>query len=414
MPFQPETITKQHVLKAVQTIDSGDIGIRPSTKFDVIINGKAYPPKDIMRLAHEEATGEYLWQPRGGEPTNKYLTALGFEIREKDKSNFNRDSSFYSFMEQLDKVLITRRGSPRFTIMKETYGKSRNREWFWLKDEYGIIGDTIAHYEVEYDQKIISVCIHFEDSKNNKEFRNKIGEKLSYEIEWFKWFNAWSVKYSEQIKFDVEVKKTIDKVLYSLNYLDSRIGFKVRDIKNEISIRNAVKNVNQPLNQILFGPPGTGKTYHTMNKALEIIGVDTSLLDRKSIKEEFEKRSAVGQIVFTTFHQSMGYEDFIEGIKPNVESDENESIKYKIEDGILKRLCRKAITEYYKEDTGNKKISTVTDRLQLYDEAWDHLVNAVQKSLDDGKPLELLSLSGKSLDVIKNHPTGQFNFETPG
>jgi hypothetical protein len=57
MPFQPEKITKEHILIAAKKLDSGQIGIRPSTKFDVVIDGKLYPPKDLMRLAHEEATG---------------------------------------------------------------------------------------------------------------------------------------------------------------------------------------------------------------------------------------------------------------------------------------------------------------------------------------------------------------------
>ena len=87
MPFQPEKIKRQHILKAFKEIDSGAIEIRPSTIYDVVYNGAAYPPKDVMRLAHEFATGEYLWHPAGGEPTNKYLKALGFEIGTKDNNN---------------------------------------------------------------------------------------------------------------------------------------------------------------------------------------------------------------------------------------------------------------------------------------------------------------------------------------
>lgn len=83
MAFQPEKITRDDVLKAAMTIDREEMSLRPSTKYDVIIEGKAYPPKDLMRLAHENATGEYLWERSGGPPTNKFLTDLGFEITEK-------------------------------------------------------------------------------------------------------------------------------------------------------------------------------------------------------------------------------------------------------------------------------------------------------------------------------------------
>jgi 5-methylcytosine-specific restriction endonuclease McrBC GTP-binding regulatory subunit McrB len=162
-----------------------------------------------------------------------------------------------------------------------------------------------------------------------------------------------------------------------------------------------------PLNQILFGPPGTGKTYHTMSKALEIVGVNVAALDRKAIKKEYEKRVLEGQIVFTTFHQSMNYEDFIEGIKPNMDNDENEQIRYRIEDGILKRLSRKAVAEYYRSDISKKeKDSTPIDRLQLYDEAWNRLAQDVQNNLDNGKPLTLYSSSGKPLVVIKINGQG--------
>ncbi|EKE4818767.1 endonuclease, partial [Campylobacter jejuni] len=83
-----------------------------------------------------------------------------------------------------------------------------------------------------------------------------------------------------------------------------------------------------PLNQILYGSPGTGKTYHTIDKALEIISKEEKIqipseddrINRKKIFDEYVKN---GQIVFTTFHQSYGYEEFVEGIKPIIDNDEN-------------------------------------------------------------------------------------------
>lgn len=100
------------------------------------------------------------------------------------------------------------------------------------------------------------------------------------------------------------------------------------------------KKLTYPLNQILYGPPGTGKTYSVVRKALEIIEGNASD-DISKFKEYVEKR----QIKFITFHQSYGYEEFIEGIKPilgNSETDNNKEIKYDIEDGIFKTLCKMA------------------------------------------------------------------------
>ena len=97
---------------------------------------------------------------------------------------------------------------------------------------------------------------------------------------------------------------------------------------------------NFPLNQILYGPPGTGKTYSAIKKALEIIEGNAS-----NDKSKFKSYVENGQIKFVTFHQSYGYEEFIEGIKPVLndnETDSDKEIKYDIEDGIFKKLCKMA------------------------------------------------------------------------
>ncbi|WP_223213403.1 McrB family protein [Campylobacter coli] len=121
-------------------------------------------------------------------------------------------------------------------------------------------------------------------------------------------------------------------------------------INEEFESNNTQKMLNQnsSLNQILYGPPGTGKTYHTIDKALEIISKEEKIqipseddrINRKKIFDEYVKN---GQIVFTTFHQSYGYEEFVEGIKPSLNSDENSQINYKVKDGIFKELCKKAL-----------------------------------------------------------------------
>ena len=100
---------------------------------------------------------------------------------------------------------------------------------------------------------------------------------------------------------------------------------------------------DNPLNQILFGPPGTGKTYNTINKAVKIANPDFNLgQPRDKVKAEFDRLLATGQIVFTTFHQSMSYEDFIEGIKPIEPKEEGGQIVYRVVDGIFKALSKNA------------------------------------------------------------------------
>ena len=78
-----DKITNKHVLDAVTKIETEGIVLEPSTRFDAIINGKPYPPKEVMRYANLLANGTKEWPYGGGEPTNKYLRDLGFETVSK-------------------------------------------------------------------------------------------------------------------------------------------------------------------------------------------------------------------------------------------------------------------------------------------------------------------------------------------
>ena len=110
-------------------------------------------------------------------------------------------------------------------------------------------------------------------------------------------------------------------------------------------------------NVIFYGPPGTGKTYTTAKRAVEICKTESEkeLTDYSEIMKKYNELKENNRIEFITFHQSYGYEEFIEGIKPKVlnENDESENensqeIEYEIVDGIFKEFCdnaKKAIIE---------------------------------------------------------------------
>lgn len=134
----------------------------------------------------------------------------------------------------------------------------------------------------------------------------------------------------------------------------------IADEKTDDEIKS-LSNSNTPLNQILYGPPGTGKTYLTKKIAVEIIdGIEYDQSNRAKIIERYNTLSAGGQIEFVTFHQSMGYEDFVEGIKPILNDDKDEnSISYHIEDGIFKSISTKA-----KGVSGEKNKDIQTDFLK--------------------------------------------------
>lgn len=145
-----------------------------------------------------------------------------------------------------------------------------------------------------------------------------------------------------------------------------------------------------PLNQILYGPPGTGKTYNTINKAIEIANpkfkVDETLdekVKRKAFKDEYNRLVNEGQIVFTTFHQSMTYEDFIEGIKPIIEENEDgaKNVVYEVKNGIFKEICKNADKPQF------KKLEVVNE--YSFDDAFNDLVLEANQKLEKNEQLFL-------------------------
>jgi len=130
------------------------------------------------------------------------------------------------------------------------------------------------------------------------------------------------------------------KVLTEHNLISEQ---EIKIISSEtISVKD--KQLTQSLNQILYGPPGTGKTYNTINKAIEIIEnkilTNDELQDRETLKRKFKEYRNKSQIEFITFHQSYGYEEFVEGIK--ADTNNKDEIVYVKEDGIFKKLCEQA------------------------------------------------------------------------
>ena len=97
---------------------------------------------------------------------------------------------------------------------------------------------------------------------------------------------------------------------------------------------------NLPKNTILYGPPGTGKTYKTIDMALKTIDGKVPE-ERTSAKERFDLLTKEGRIAFVTFHQSYGYEEFVEGIKAETVEDLESQVKavtYEVRPGVFKRL----------------------------------------------------------------------------
>lgn len=117
---------------------------------------------------------------------------------------------------------------------------------------------------------------------------------------------------------------------------------KERELSLSKNVEEKMKKIKPELNTILYGPPGTGKTYNTVNYAVAICEnkniEDVQSEEYEKVLYRYNKLKKEGRIAFTTFHQSFGYEEFIEGIKPIVD-EEKKDIGYTIEAGIFKKFC---------------------------------------------------------------------------
>jgi hypothetical protein len=160
------------------------------------------------------------------------------------------------------------------------------------------------------------------------------GKKLK--VEWekdFKQFNVDKGGAYQATIMKVVSEKNINAIFHThVNSKPGSLEVKPEKVKTEF-----------PLNQILYGPPGTGKTFNTINLAVAIIdglNEDEDKNERIDFRKRYEELKEEGQIVFCTFHQSMSYEDFIEGIKP--ETNQNQQVIYDIQPGVFKNIATQA------------------------------------------------------------------------
>ena len=170
------------------------------------------------------------------------------------------------------------------------------------------------------------------------------GKSLIKGVSAWKRYNVSEMPSEEQLLTDAkEIFNGYDQFLQE--------NIEINTEKNTGDEMDAVNQseISEPLNQILYGPPGTGKTYATTELAVKIVDckfydeqleIGTDEEHSKSIKKKYDELVDKKRIVFTTFHQSFAYEDFIEGIRAT--TDENGNLRYDVVDGIFKRLCKAA------------------------------------------------------------------------
>lgn len=165
---------------------------------------------------------------------------------------------------------------------------------------------------------------------------------------------------------DLSIRSLYDA--FCCDYKEKEIEIETDEIididENELK-NNRMDNL-KPLNQILYGPPGTGKTFNSINHAISIIEEkaieEICSEDRNEIIRRFNIYKEKGIVTFITFHQSFGYEDFIEGIKPKLSdetSDYSGELEYELIDGVFKEMCANA-ESYNEYDSTRKQPHTIS------------------------------------------------------
>ena len=285
------------------------------------------------------------------------------------KFNKQQLEEYYSFLdliierfglEKSDKRLVfnvNNEGQIVFTIgQRYVWITGTNKEGF----KFEVISEKpISNKYLDFDGKPTAFWNGFsnisEVLKHQQSIFNAIEKELNraQKSSYFK----HNKKELEKMAFDADFRKEVLDQLKTITITDE-------------PMKNADKTPAVPLNQILFGAPGTGKTYRTKEMAVEIInGKKEKDRSREEINKEYEELIEAGQIVFTTFHQSLSYEDFIEGIKPEI--TEGGNIKYEVKDGIFKQLCSQA-TELEPKD-GDIEIYD-------FDNGWNDLIAEAKNS----------------------------------
>jgi 5-methylcytosine-specific restriction endonuclease McrBC GTP-binding regulatory subunit McrB len=249
----------------------------------------------------------------------------------------------------------------------------------WLNKTYQNDGGTKSSYirAIEILSTIVKYNIFEKDEINKIDF---LYEDLIQEqrVEGGKYYHKEAPSYGNQRFYSAAIK----------TYSDFLKQYK----------KPNTMTFMEPLNTILFGPPGTGKTFNSINKAISIVnpGFNTKQ-DRKLVKEEYDRLEKDNRILFSTFHQSMSYEDFIEGIKP-LPPKSNEPLNYDIQAGIFKIACARAAYLCYKTYNQAKGVGKSN---YTFDDLYNAFIESIKPSIKNNQFPTYKTITKKDVEIYE-------------
>ncbi len=183
------------------------------------------------------------------------------------------------------------------------------------------------------------------------DYRDRLDEDSRIHVGWLNKVTGSLAGQTDRTGFNDAGNKTLNAFRQAPAYsetfelLDQLGGREPVTTEEEAQKPEQKPEVEHPRNQILYGPPGTGKTYHAVDHALAIID-GASVRERgKGDSERFGELRDSRQIAMVTFHQNYAYEDFIEGIRPELSDRVSGQVGYVLQPGIFKRMVKAANAE---------------------------------------------------------------------
>ena len=298
------------------------------------------------------------------------------------KFNKQQLEEYYSFLDLIIERFGLQEGDKRLVFNVNDKGQivfTIGQRYVWITgaNEEGFKFEVISEKPINndsdnYEGSLIAYWNKFNNISDVLNQQQTIFSAIEKELNrtQISGFLKYNKEELEKMAFDADFRKEALDQLKTITITDE-------------PMKNADKTPVIPLNQILFGAPGTGKTYHTKKMAVEIIN-GKKAKTREEINKEYEELIKAGQIVFTTFHQSLSYEDFIEGIKPET-IDGN--VTYEVKEGIFKSICKNAFSKEITSDN--------------FEVVYQKLLDEIDNSVDNKLVLETL-VHAKEFTIYKN------------
>ncbi|HZV69309.1 MAG TPA: AAA family ATPase [Saprospiraceae bacterium] len=214
--------------------------------------------------------------------------------------------------------------------------------------------DATANYEFRYILKIGDIVIVKKGRKNYLGY-GVVASDYHYDVNKAQFKSYRKVDWKKKGDWPIEsgdiVLKTLTDITKYPDYVKKLI--KIIGIQSDTADRVHNNIINIPLNSILYGPPGTGKTYYSILRAAEII--ENRKIETYNEALSIFNSNLHNRIEFITFHQNYSYEDFIQGLRPEV--DNKASLIFNKVDGIFKKLADRALENILLSEKKPEEIS---------------------------------------------------------